>query len=179
MEKQDKDEKNDNLSKEGEPKSLSDELHRCEEDKKSYLEGWQRSKADYINYKNDEGRRLEDMARFITAGLIQEILPVLDSFDLAVGHGLSPEIEKGILLIKAQFEDILKKRGLATIKIERGEEFNPEKHEGIGEVESSQPPGTITEEIQKGYLFRGKVLRPARVKIAKQNDSSASKLVGT
>ncbi len=145
-----------------------EQLKKSEEEKKNYLEGWQRAKADHINYKNDEGRRLEDMARFVTTSLIQDILPVLDSFDLAIGHGLPPEVERGVLLIRSQFEDILKKRGLEALKVESGQLFNPEFHESIGEVESEIPEGAIVEEVQKGYMLRGKVLRPTRVRISKE-----------
>ena len=148
-------------------KNTKEDLTRCTEERKQYLEGWQRAKADFINYKNDEGRRMEDMARFIAASLIQEVLPVLDSFDLALGHGLPAEIERGILLIRSQFEDILKKRGLEHIHVVTGDEFNPEKHESIGEVASDKSEGSVAEVVQQGYIFRGKVLRPARVRIAK------------
>lgn len=148
-------------------KKLKEDLKKCEAEKKEYLEGWQRAKADYINYRKDEGKRFGEMAVFVNAGFIQEVLPVLDSFSLALSHGLAPEAEKGILLIRSQLEDVLKKRGLEQIKVTPGEDFNPEKHESIGEMESDFPEGKITEEIQKGYLFQGKVLRPAIVKIAK------------
>lgn len=148
-------------------KKLKENLKKCEVERKEYLEGWQRAKADHINYKNDEGKRIEDMARFITAGFIQEVLPVLDSFDLALMHGLPSDVEKGVLLIKSQFEDILKKRGLDRIEVKDGEEFNPEKHESIGEEESDKPTGTVTEVVQRGYVFRDRVLRPARVRISK------------
>jgi len=154
-------------------KKIKTDLKKCGAERKEYLEGWQRAKADFINYKNDEGKRLEDMARFITAGLIQEFLPVLDSFDLAL-HSLqlslsgSPQQEnKGILLVYAQLMGVLKKRGLEEIAVREGEEFNPEKHESIGETESSHPAGNIAETVQKGYTSRGRVLRPARVRIAK------------
>lgn len=154
-------------------KKLKDELKKCDAEKKEYLDGWQRAKADYINYRKDEGKRFEDMARFVTAGLVDDMLPVLDSFDLALAHGLSAQAglpndaEKGILMIRAQFEDVLRKRGITEIKVEAGEGFNTEKHESVGEVESEHPAGTIAEVVQKGYLFRDKVLRPARVRIAK------------
>lgn len=143
------------------------DLEKCEKEKKEYLEGWQRARADFLNYKKDEGKRLEDIARFIIVGLIQEILPALDSFDLALGHNLPPETEKGILLIRSQFEDILKRRGLEQIKVGGGEEFDPERHESIGEVGSELPAGSVAEVVQKGYLFREKVIRPARVRLAK------------
>lgn len=154
-------------------KKLRDDLKKCEEEKKEYLAGWQRSKADFINYRNEEGKRFEDMARFVSAGLIQEILPVLDSFNLALGHGLPAETEKGVLLIRSQLQDILKKRGLEEISVKLGEELNPEKHESVGGLESDQPNNTIAEIIQKGYLFQGKVLRPARVKIAKNRSNGS------
>lgn len=148
-------------------KKIKEGLKRCELERKEYLEGWQRAKADHINYKNDEGRRFEDMARFVTAGLVQEILPVLDSFDLALGHGLPPDLERGVLLIRSQFEDILKKRGLEEMHVALGEDFNPERHESIGEIESEVLPGRIAEVVQRGYKFRDRVLRPVRVRIAK------------
>ena len=146
---------------------ISSNLEKCEAEKKQYLEGWQRAKADHINYRNDEGKRFEDMARFVTAGLIQEVLPVLDSFDLALGHGLPPDMEKGVLLIRAQFEDVLRKRGLEQIKVEAGDKFDPERHESIGEVEAELPEGAVAEEVQRGYILRGRVLRPVRVRLAK------------
>lgn len=148
-------------------KKSKEKLAVCEKERKEYLEGWQRAKADHINYRNDEGKRFEDMARFVTAGFVQEVLPVLDSFDLALGHGLPLETERGILLIRSQFEDILKKRGLEQISVAVDEEFNPEKHESIGEIESEVLPGKIAEVVQRGYIFRERVLRPARVRISK------------
>jgi len=145
---------------------LKEDLKKCNEERKEFLDGWQRAKADFINYKKDEGKRLEDMARFISAGLIQDLLPALDSFDLALGHGLAPELEKGVLLIRSQLLDILKKRGLEVMNTEN-QKFNPEFHESVGEMESDKEEGMIVEEIQKGYMLRGQVLRPARVRISK------------
>lgn len=148
-------------------KKLKEELKKCGDDRKQYLDGWQRAKADYINYKNDEGKRFEDMARFVVSGFIADILPVLDSFDLALSHKIPPEIEKGVLLIRSQFMDILKKRGLEEIEVRAGEAFNPEKHEGIGELGSDYLEGSVAEMVQRGYDFRGKIIRPARVRISK------------
>ncbi len=158
-------------------KQLKEELRKCDAERQDYLAGWQRAKADHINYKNEEGKRLEDMARFITAGIVQEIMPVLDSFAALEFHfkgesrpaagGRDPALEKGILLIRSQFEDILRKRGLEQIKVEVGDQFDPEKHEAIGEIETDLPEGSIAEEVQKGYFLKGKVLRPVRVRLAK------------
>lgn len=145
-------------------------LKKCEAERREYLAGWQRAKADHINYKNDEGRRFEDMARFATSGLIQEILPVLDSFDLALGHGLPEDFKRGVVLIKSQLEEILKKRGLAEIEVKSGDEFDPEKHESLGEVAADVPEGKVAEVTQRGYLLHDKVLRAVRVRLAKGNN---------
>ncbi|MDO8560644.1 MAG: nucleotide exchange factor GrpE [bacterium] len=151
----------------GKVKKLKDELKKCDAEKKDYLDGWQRAKADHINYRKDEGKRFEDMARFVTAGFADDILPVLDSFDLALSHGFSSEAQKGVLMIRAQFGDVLKRRGVTEIKVEAGEEFNPARHESIGEVESEYPEGRVAEAVQKGYFIGERVLRPVRVRIAK------------
>ena len=153
--------------------SLRGDLKVCDEEKKQYLDGWQRAKADFINYKNDEGKRLEDLGRFITQGVLQDLLPVLDSFDLALrsvgGNNTAGggQLEQGVLMIRSQMMDVLKKRGISQITVEAGEPFNPEKHESIGEIESQHPAGSIAEEVQKGYMLAGRVIRPARVRLGK------------
>ncbi len=146
------------------------DLAQCEQERKDYLEGWQRAKADHINYKKDEAKRLEDMARFILSGFIQDVLPVLDSFELAIRNmptNLDKGNEQGILLIRTQLLDILKRRGLKSIEVKPGEKFNPEQHESVGEIEAELPPGTVAEEIQKGFILRDRVIRPSRVRIVK------------
>lgn len=151
-------------------KKLKDELKKCDAEKKEYLDGWQRAKADYANYRKDEARRFEDMARFVAAGLIEDLLPVLDSFDLALSHPLPKEAEHGMLLIRSQIGEVMKKRGVEEISVKSGEPFNPELHESIGEVAAEYPAGTIAEVAQKGYMLRGKVLRPVRVRIVKAGE---------
>ena len=152
----------------GKIKKLREELKSCEAERKEYLEGWQRAKADYINFKKDEGKRFEDMARFVTASIVEEFLPVLDSFDLALQHGVPKEVEKGIMLIRSQFEDVLRKRGIGEIAVGAGDPFDPAKHESVGELKSEHPPGTIADVVQKGYVFRERVMRPVRVRLAKE-----------
>lgn len=148
---------------------IKDELKKCEAEKKEYLDGWQRSKADFINYKKDEAKRFESMLEFLTAGIMADIIPVLDSFDLAFRQELPKEIERGFTLIRSQLEDILKKSGITTINVALGDQFDPSRHESMGEIESNFPEGTVAETIQKGYMLGEKVLRPARVKISKSN----------
>jgi molecular chaperone GrpE len=70
-------------------------------------------------------------------------------------------------MIQAQLEDVLRKRGLEIIPVKLGDVLDPAKQESIGEVESEYPSGMIAEEVQKGYIMNGRVVRPARVKLAK------------
>ena len=143
------------------------EIARLEKERREYLEGWQRAKADFINYKKDEGKRAEELLQFAAGSLVQELLVVLDSFDLAMMEKTGGADERGILLIRAQLEDILKRHGLEAITAVPGNAFDPERHEAIGEEESPAPEGTIASILQKGYTLRGRLIRPARVKISK------------
>lgn len=145
---------------------LKEELKRVEAERREYLDGWQRAKADLANYKRDEGKRFEEFAKFASADLIADIVQALDSFDLALQHEMPKDVERGIILIRSQLEDTLRKRGLEVIHA-KGERFDPALHESVGEVESKESEGTIVEELQKGYRLAGKVIRPARVKISK------------
>ena len=147
-------------------KKLREELKTCREERREYLDGWQRAKAELINYKRDEAKRFEELAKFAAEGVIAEVVQVLDSFDLALQHQMPKDVERGIVLIRSQLEDILRRRGLETVQ-SKGQTFDPAVHESLGEVESHAAPGTVGDELQKGYLLNGKVLRPARVKIAR------------
>lgn len=145
---------------------MKEELKRIEAERREYLDGWQRAKADLANYKKDEAKRFEEFVKFAAEGLIAEAVQVLDSFDLALGHEMPKDVEKGIVLIRSQLEDILRRRGLEAIAA-IGQKFNPALHEAIAEVEADGEEGMVAEELQKGYTLNGKVVRPARVKISK------------
>ena len=89
-----------------------------------YLAGWQRSKADFINYKKEEASRAIEVARYGSANLIKDLISVMDNFDLALRTlEKAGPVEKGIYLIRTQIEDILKKRGLAKIDIKEGDDL--------------------------------------------------------
>ncbi len=152
---------------------LRDELKQCETERKEYLDGWQRAKADLINYKKDEARRFSEMAKFAAEDVIAEVVQILDNFDLALKHSMPKEVERGIVMIRSQLEDILRRRGLEVIRA-TGQKFDPRIHESMGEVESNQEEGTVAEELQRGYSLNGKVLRPARVKIAKPKHATST-----
>lgn len=147
---------------------LQEKLAAAEAQRDEYLAGWQRAKADLINYKKDEFKHLEDVARYGSVDLIRDLITVLDNFDLGLRTlEKSGPVEKGVYLIRSQIEDILKKRGLTKFNVKPGDLFDPSIAEAMSEVEADRPPGTVVEEIEPGYRLHDKVLRAARVIIAR------------
>lgn len=147
---------------------LTKELEECKKQRDEYLAGWQRAKADFANYQKDEVKRIELMAKFAAADLILDILLVMDSFDLALVRARNDkddEFSKGLHLIRAQLESILKKRGVEEIKA-LGEKLDTNFHEAVETtVDETKPEGTIVEVLERGYLLHGRVLRPAKVRV--------------
>ncbi|OGY58396.1 MAG: nucleotide exchange factor GrpE [Candidatus Colwellbacteria bacterium RIFCSPLOWO2_12_FULL_44_13] len=155
-----------NNSEETKESSPEEIIVRLEKEKQEYLDGWKRAKADLINYRKDELKRFEEIARFGTEDVMLDLTLILDSFDLAMRSGTA-ESNEGVRMIKTQLMDILKRRGLERIPIKKGDEFNPTLHEAVAESEEDEAPGKITEELSAGYMLNGRVIRPARVKVAK------------
>lgn len=149
---------------------LEKKLAECEEKKEEYFKGWQREKADFINYKNKEDERLNELVDFTKEQLFDEIIPVLDNFILAEKSIQDKENEniKGLLLIKKQLENALENLGFEEIE-SLNQEFDPSLHEALEEVDGEEK-GLIIEEIEKGYKLNGKIIRPAKVKIIKFNN---------
>jgi molecular chaperone GrpE len=145
-----------------------EKLMEAEKQRDEYLAGWQRAKADFVNYKKEEMKHLEDVSRYGSADFMRDLIAVLDNFDLAL-RTLEKEgpVEKGIYLIRTQIEDILKKRGLEKIDIKEGDLFDPAVAEALAEIEMDKPVSTVVEIIEPGYRLYEKILRPARVIINK------------
>jgi molecular chaperone GrpE len=147
---------------------VSSEIDTLKKQCDEYLDGWKRSKADFINYKKDETKRLDSILKFSNEVIIKDVIGVLDSFDLALESlGGESKVEKGVYLIRTQLEDILKKYGLERIIVSVGQPFDPALQEAIAVVESDKPSGTVIDEVEKGYTLSGKLIRAARVKVSK------------
>lgn len=160
-----------NSSTVSDKESLEERLKKCEAERNEYLAGWQRAKADFINYKKDELKRLEEVARYGNEKLIEEMISILDSFDLGIAAmEKNGPVDKGIYIIRTQIEDLLKKYGLSRIQVKIGELFDPAVAEVITEEESEMPAGTVIEEIEAGYKLYDRVIRPARVKVSKSKN---------
>ncbi|MDI6602761.1 MAG: nucleotide exchange factor GrpE [Patescibacteria group bacterium] len=152
-------------------KKLQEKLQECQKLKDEYLAGWQRERAEFLNYKKEEMERVGDLIKYAGTGFILNLLPILDNFEIAqkkLPENLkNDENVKGLLLIKNQLQDFLKSQGVEEIKT-IGEKFNPNFQEVVEEIEKPDADsGIVIEEIQKGYKIHGRLLRPAKVKIAK------------
>ncbi|GMX58362.1 MAG: nucleotide exchange factor GrpE [Candidatus Microsyncoccus archaeolyticus] len=144
---------------------IEKQLEECENKKQEYFSGWQREKADFINYKNKEGERMSHLIEIIKEDLLLKIIPVLDSFILAEKSIKEKDKNtEGLLLIKKQLQDILKAEGIEEIECDK---FDPCFHEAIEELEGEKE---CIEEIEKGYKYNDKVIRPAKVKVYKKED---------
>lgn len=127
-----------------------------------------RLQADFDNFRRRTRLEKEELSNVVAQALILELLPVLDNFERAMVSGTTQDaaaLRSGVEMIYRQFFNALEKNGLTPIQA-KGESFNPERHEAVMRVEDSdKEEGTIVEELQKGYLVRGKVIRPSMVKV--------------
>lgn len=131
--------------------------------------GWQRTQADFLNYKKQTSDERANLISSANTDLIYQILPVLDNFKLAADH-MPKELAdnnwaQGIKQVERQLESILQNEGLERIETV-GEQFDPNLHEAIEHIESDKPEDEIVEEVLPGYKFSGNVLRPAKVKVS-------------
>ena len=161
----------DNTQQNAEPQEYvaaeGGDIEQLTKERDEYLDGWQRARADLVNYKRDESKRADDLMKFANGALIRELIAVVDNFELAIAAmERQGAVEKGIYLIKAQLEDILKQYGLEKVIVEIGQAFDPSLHDAIASVSSELPSGTITEAVERGYYLHGKLLRPSRVKVS-------------
>jgi molecular chaperone GrpE len=160
--------KKDNKQKK---QTLRQKFEKCEKEKQEFLEGWQRVKADFLNYKKQEGERIDKIGQFAREEMILEMLSIHDDLERAREH--MPENlkdvdwVKGVLQIEGRFHSFFKEQGVERID-PQGEQFDPSLHEAVGEQEEkNKNTGTIIKVVQKGYKLNGRVLRPAKVKIAR------------
>src|SRR3989338_6504403 len=155
--------------KSDETEELKKNLEVCEKAKNELIELSQRLKADFMNYKKEQDKTMALIRLYANEDLLLKFLPILDSLEKAMEH-MPSELEQnqwaqGIKNIKNQISGALKNIGVSEIPAQ-GEKFDPYLHEAIAQVESDQDDETVLEELQKGYKFHDKVLRPAKVKIS-------------
>jgi molecular chaperone GrpE len=126
-----------------------------------------RTTAEFENFRWRAERERCEYLQFAAGDLVREILPALDDFERALQHETSDrEYAKGVELIYQRLSDTLRKMGLEPIET-AGARFDPTVHEAVQRVETEEAEDqTVLSEFQKGYTFRGKLLRPAMVRVA-------------
>ncbi|MEA2163982.1 MAG: molecular chaperone GrpE [Thermoanaerobaculia bacterium] len=126
-----------------------------------------RTLADFENFRKRSEREKNDFQRYALAGMVRDLLPVLDNFDRGLEHAEEgDEFHKGMALIYKQLFDVLQRHGLKPVS-ESGVRFDPNIHEAVvREEDSSVPSHTVVAVLQKGYFLHDRLIRPAMVKVA-------------
>ncbi len=143
-------------------KALAEEKEKA----KNYLANWQRAQADFINYKRRSEQEKEELSKFANSALMLSLLPILDDMKRAF-ISIPPDLMElgwidGIRLIERKLRTSLEGQGLSPIEA-IGEPFDPRLHEAVRQDRGKE--GIVIEEVQKGYKFHDRVIRPSRVVI--------------
>jgi molecular chaperone GrpE len=153
--------------------SLQKELNEEKAKAERYLANWQRSQADYINFKKRSEQEKDEVKQFGNAMLIVGLLPVLDDLERALAS-VSAKMAgltwvDGVRLIYHKFRTILEAQGLSEIKA-MGQPFEPKLHEAVMRAPGEE--GIVIEELQKGYKLRERVIRPSMVVVGQGKEKT-------
>jgi len=159
---------------------LREKIKKLEAEKQENQNGWQRERADFVNYKKRSEEEKKEFIRFANEALISDIIPVLESFEMAfsnkkVWESLPEEWRKGVEYIHSQLLNTLKGRGLEELNPPKGEKFDPSIH--IAESSSStfdkKEDNVIIQVVKKGYRLNGKTIIPPRVVVAEYHEGKS------
>jgi molecular chaperone GrpE len=129
-----------------------------------------RSQADFENYKKRSAREKEEAIKYANSSLLQRLVAIVDNFELGLAaakeHGKKSPIYSGMVLVQKQLNDLLAENGLQPIEAE-GKQFDPNLHEAIAHEPSDQfPEGIVLRQVRRGYRFKDRLLRPAKVVVS-------------
>lgn len=153
-------------------KKLREDLKAAQTEKADYLTNWQKERADFINYKKGEDERKKQILDFAREQFVEELLPVLDAYDMAFSNKEAWEkVEKnwrmGVEYIHAQLLKVLADNGVSEIAPSEGDTLDSLLHEAVDTIEtdSETKDATVALVMQKGYKMKERIVRPARVKV--------------
>jgi molecular chaperone GrpE len=152
--------------------TLKKDLDEARAKANEYLDGWQRARAEFANYKKRQEQQVGDLRAFATVDLVKRLLPIQDDFERAaktLPEGISHMTWiEGVMLIHRKLQVILESEGVKAIEVKKGDLFNPTLHEAISHDDADGvDSGQIIEELQKGYKIGERVIRPTLVRVAK------------
>ena len=145
------------------------EVERLKGERDALLDRLARLQAEFDNARKRAAREQQEFREFAAADVIKSILPTLDSFDRALraSAGDSSDFRNGIELIYRQLQDALEKAGVRPIAA-AGQPFDPRVHDAVEMVDTTEAPDhQVLEELQRGYKYRDRLLRPAMVRVAR------------
>lgn len=150
---------------------LAQELARREQAYSELESQFKRLAADFENFRRRVAGEREELIKFAGSRLLENLLPVVDNFERALGAMDKAtevsQVHAGVEMIYRQMQDYLSKSGVAPMEAQ-GKPFDPNLHEAIAQVEALDVPDeTVMAEVQKGYLYNGKVLRHAMVQVSR------------
>lgn len=151
--------------------ALQEELDQAKAQAAEYLDGWQRSRADFLNYKRRVEREMESAHALAAAAILTRQLVILDDLERALkGRPNLPEIEAwvaGLELIYRKLQALLEAEGVELIPA-KGEMFDPAVHEAVTfEQVDGHRAGEVIDVLEQGYRLGDRVLRPAKVRVAR------------
>lgn len=156
---------------------LAREKQQSEKKAAEYLDRLQRLQADMENLQKITKRQVETVTRQASEGLLLKLLPILDALQQAARmahsneHLPAEEIAVGLNMLLKQMTDVLRSEGLEEISAV-GQPLDPERHEAVSFVETDDAPeNTVMEEVRRGYLLNGRVIRPSLVVVSKPKAS--------
>ena len=153
--------------KEPDVETLKKKIASLEAEAKDREDKMLRLRADFENYRRRSTKEQAELGDTVTQALIKDLLPIIDNFDRAMSAEQkdSDAFKKGVEMIYTQLGEILKKDGLEVIETE-GKKFDPQFHQAVMRVENPDlPDDTIAQELQKGYMVKGRVIRPSMVQV--------------
>ena len=149
---------------------LQAELEQAQSQATEYLDGWQRARAEFANYKKRVEAERDDIRCRSNEALLLKLLPILDDFERAF-QTVPPELAEvvwvdGVRMIMQKLQTLLESEKVVAIQA-KGQPFNPQWHEAIMQEETTDyPDGTVVEEMRRGYQLADRVLRPSMVRVA-------------
>lgn len=160
------------------PPAIDERMAKLEAEKEDLRKTLIHRQADFENFRKRVERERHEESRRATGHSIQLLLPVLDTFERALAAHDDPayaEYRKGFELIYKQLWEALAKQGLERIEA-HGKNFDPHVHQAIERVETDEhEDGTVIDVLQPGYIFHGRVLRPATVRVAAAPEAASHK----
>lgn len=150
--------------------SLEDQVKELQTKAKEYLDGWQRERAEFANFRRRVDKERDEISQSAAVDVLVKLLPVLDDFDLAIANvpaeKANEEVMKGFQMIHRKLGGLLENTGIKVIN-PVGEPFDPAQHEALGQDPAGETPaGHVSAVLRKGYLYGAKVLRAALVRVA-------------